>query len=280
MFDFDFRVIIKVSNFWPAVYIFFFILRLKEKDCIQIVLYKWHKQLCDHSLRRENETGLSSMKECLSKVGYESHNNLKMLATTRVMEVVKGSKQKDKTRGRWPTVPPSLPPSPSRRRESIFSSLSLQVILPLTRPRFPKQNITLYSIQIFARKYLNKTLFYYPFSISILNSVVPRGSIDRSLLTQRSMRIYILSRSGISARMCADISLYALRPEFFKRIARSCETLTLVTIRFLRCKAVHLDSIEKSAPMKYAWDKLSYLSDHYAPSFFRSIIFSNYWTQL
>jgi len=104
-------------------------------------------------------------------------------------------------------------------------------------------------------KFLKKTLHFSTIHslISILNSVVLRGSIDRSLLTQRSMRIYILSRSGIAARMCADISLYTLCPEFFKRITRSCETLTLVTIRFLRRKAVHLDSIEKSAPMKYAW---------------------------
>lgn len=175
--------------------------------------------------------------------------------------VVKGSKRSG-NEGRGERANRIAIASTSRRRESISSSLSLRVILPLTRPRFSAANHS--NSQIFAGKYLKRNAPYSLFHNVRLSVLLVTGLCRASpSLTQRSMRIYILSRGGI---VCAPIFLCTPRVPNSSNVTSSCEALTL-TICFLRRKAAHLDSTDgkKRVPMKYAWDIKTYLSARIAP---------------
>lgn len=150
-----------------------------------------------------------------AKVGYEKPTT-QTQDTARVLEV-KGSKRSGtEGRGRGRAV------SPPRRRESISSSLSLRVILPLTRPRFSSANyrsLIRGFFFLFARK-IFKTKCSIFISLRSPSARVPRNEASHRAsppLTRRSMRIYILSRGGIATHMAPPIFLRTYpRPEFFE----------------------------------------------------------------
>jgi len=126
----------------------------------------------------------------------------------------------------------------------------------------PASHHSLFFIPIFAGKYLMRKTLGISSSqryMSVLSSCSSqRGSIERLSLTQRSMRIYILSRSGIAAcNVRGDISLYARVPNS-SNVTRIIWSTMIVAIRSPRREVVHLDSIdEKKRPewnMHEVWE--------------------------